>query len=118
MRKNTVKILFFVLLVTPTLFSIAFAKEFRYDSHGKRDPFSLASRSIKGADVNVTHLKLEGVVMDPKGHSLAVVNGEMVGEGDRIGSTILVKKITKEGVEFENNGQAFTIPIVVDNNKE
>lgn len=120
MRNQTKNILrvFTVIFVFQLFFSIAFAKEFRYDSHNKRDPFSLASASGKiGKDANgATHLRLEGVVMDPKGKSLAVVNGEMVGEGDSIGGTILVKKITKDSVQFENNGQTVTIPIV--NNKE
>ena len=104
-----------LFFLTQLIFSIAFAKEFRYDSHGKRDPFFLSSKVVKtiAEDTGaVTNLKLEGVVMDPKGRSLAVVNGEMVGEGDRVGGLVVVRHITNQGVEFENNGKTFTIPIV------
>ena len=111
---------YFIVLTSATFFfaisffSIAFAKEFRYDSHDKRDPFALAARATKVLDNggSVANLKLEGVIMDPHGRSLALVNGEMVGEGDRIGGVVLVKKVIKDRVEFENNGQVFTIPIV------
>ena len=105
---------FWTAALIPLVFSVAFAEEFRYDSHGKRDPFLIS----KGTNVTLddtgskVDLKLEGVVLDPKGRSVAVVNGEMVGENDQIGVSITVKKITKEGVEFESEGKSFTIPIV------
>ena len=107
---------FWVAALFPLVFSVAFAEEFRYDSHGKRDPFLIS----KGANVTLddtgskVDLKLEGVVLDPKGRSVAVVNGEMVWEGDQIGGSVTVKKITIQGVEFESEGKSFTIPIVAE----
>jgi hypothetical protein len=105
----------FICLVLQTLFSIAIAGEFRYDSHGKRDPFLIASKArtiIAEDDGMMTHLKLEGVVVDPKGNSIAIVNGEMLKEGDQIGESIVVKRITSQGVEFDNDGKSFNVPIV------
>ncbi len=104
---------FGLLFLAQFVFSMAFAEEFSYDSHGKRDPFSIS----KGTKITLEdssskiNIKLEGVVVDPKGHSVAVINGEMVGEGDKIGDQITVKKITNQGVEFESDGKTFNIPI-------
>ena len=106
--------LFGFIIFLGVVFQVAFADEFRYDSHGKRDPFSIS----RGAKVKVDesgskiNLKLEGVVVDPSGRSVAIVNGEMVSEGDKVGGLITVKKITSQGVEFESEGKAFSIPIV------
>ncbi|PIQ87246.1 MAG: hypothetical protein COV74_01620 [Candidatus Omnitrophica bacterium CG11_big_fil_rev_8_21_14_0_20_45_26] len=99
------------------LFSLAFADDFRYDSHGKRDPFmepSMRTAVVKQETGSITNLRLEGVVIDPGGRSVAIVNGEMVGAGDQIGNQIVVKKITNHGVEFENNGKVFTIPLITE----
>lgn len=105
----------FVFLMCDTFFSMAVAAEFSYDSHGKRDPFFIVNKArtiVAEDDGYMTHLKLEGVVVDPKGKSVAIVNGEMFNEGDKISDSILVKKITNEGVEFESGGKSFNIPIV------
>lgn len=103
-----------ICLIAQSFFSIAIAGEFRYDSHGKRDPFLIASKArtiVAEDDGYMTHLKLEGVVVDPKGNSIAIVNGEMLKEGDQIGESIVVKRISNQGVEFENNGKSFSVPI-------
>ena len=107
------KILVAVFFVI-NFFSIAIAEEFRYDSRGKRDPFSVAAKGsslLEGAGT-LAQLKLEGVVVDPKGKSVAIVNGEMFTEGARIGDSVTIKKITDKGVEFESEGKIVNIPIV------
>lgn len=108
--------IFFLMLSYPLFFSIALAEEFRYDSHAKRDPFSIAKSTKITVDDSKSKvdIKLEGVVLDPGGKSVAVINGDMVAAGDKIGDSILVKKITKQGVEVEQDGKTFTIPIVTE----
>ena len=52
-------------------FSLAFAEEFRYDSHGKRDPFISPSEVLTVGNHQIGHgeLRIEGVIIDPKGGS-------------------------------------------------
>jgi len=121
LRTKRFMIIFKVLAITLTvfitnIFSLVFAEEFRYDSHGKRDPFSLPKSGVKKKIVarssgSLTSLRLEGVVVDPGGQSLAIVNGEMVSEGDKIGDLITVYKIYRSGVDFLANGKLINIAI-------
>lgn len=105
---------FFLCFFFPAVFSVVIASEFSYDSHDKRDPFLVVEKTktiVATEDGAITQLKLEGIVLDPKGRSVAIVNGEMVKEGDRIGDQIVVKRITKQGVEFDSKGKVISIPI-------
>lgn len=92
-------------------FSMALADEFRYDSHGKRDPFVsltdlLASRGKQG--IGYGELHLEGVIIDPKGRSYAIVNGQIVQEGDKF-EGFLLKKIEPNQVTFEKEGEEIEV---------
>ena len=113
---NRVNYAISIFLCAISFFSVALNAEFSYDSHGKRDPFNAGSKSKPTQTAEkkvVTNLKLEGVVVDPAGKSVAIVNGEMVSEGDKLGDSIMVKKISKQGVQFEQEGQSIFIPIIV-----
>lgn len=48
-------------------------------------------------------LKLESVLVSPS-RRVAVINGQVVGEGDKIGSAKVIQ-IRKEGVKISNNGK-------------
>jgi len=61
-----------------------------------RDPFS-EKDAIQGGDLAVSDLKLEGVLFHYGNVPRAIINGELVGEGDKIG-TITVVKISKDDV--------------------
>lgn len=92
-------------------FSLVFADEFRYDSHGKRDPFISPAFSSGGSSRFAPgDLRLEGIIVDLKGQSYAIVNGEIVKEGQTLQGFIL-KKIVANEVEFEQDGQKFAIPL-------
>jgi len=103
-------LVFFIFLSS----SAALAEEktsFVYDSHDKRDPFwSLVSPSgaVITYDKNLRHgdLSLEGVIYDPKGKSLAIINGKVFKIGSQIAGYTLFKVeesrvfLTKDSKEF------------------
>ncbi len=92
-------------------FSLVFADEFRYDSHGKRDPFlSPTTQSVAEGQLSHGELKLEGIVVDKKGQSYAVVNSEIVREGQKF-QGFLLKKITTHEVTFQRDDEIFKIPL-------
>lgn len=113
------KFLSFTVIVL--LFSgSSFAEEiFEYDSKGKRDPFvPLISES--GAYVSdaygvssVKDIRLEGIVWDESNGSIAIVNGEIVSEGQKIGIAEVVK-IEKDAVLFEIDNQEVRIELSED----
>lgn len=100
-------ILIVVLLLALFEFSLAFAEEFRYDSHGKRDPF-ISSQEEVGGQLGFGELQLEGVIVDPKGNSYAIVNNEIIREGDLL-QGFLLKKIESTKVLFEKGGEDFEV---------
>lgn len=103
-----------IIIFGTAIFSVATANEFRYDSHGKRDPFVIAPKGGGMAEKGIGSLasvKLEGVIADPKGGSFAVINGEVVRQGEKLGG-VVVRKITDRGVQLEFEGKTFFIPVV------
>lgn len=67
-------------------FSLAPAGEIKYDTAGRRDPFvplvgpdGVMSFRTKSADFIV-----EGIIYDPSGDSMVIVNGEVVRPGDYV----------------------------------
>lgn len=79
------------------------AEEFTYASKGKRDPFTPlighgALRQVKGAVEirSVADIELEGIVYDPKGGSMAIINGMPLKEGDQVGAAVIDKIESKK----------------------
>ena len=115
--------LVFLLAVVQTIALYAQEKPFIYDSHDKRDPFipqlSKEGKAIATLDAQkADELRLEGIIWDPKGEPLAVINGNVVGVNDSkygytvleiyadqvkisIGKNIYFLKLFKEGGENE-----------------
>ena len=110
--KIGVLIPFFILLI----FSMAFAEEFRYDSKGKRDPFlsPLQAASMR-SHLGPGDLRLEGIIFDPGKSSYALVNGEIVREGQKF-SGYLLKKIDANQVVFQKEDDVLVIPLREDEN--
>ena len=105
-----------IVFILHSVFYLAFGGDFRYDSHGKRDPFSLpktAEKKVvtKAKTGSLTNMKLEGVAVDPGGVSIAVINGNMYAEGDQLAEGIILKEVTDTGVVFNQNGTLVTIPL-------
>ncbi|MBN1794444.1 MAG: hypothetical protein JW844_05715 [Candidatus Omnitrophica bacterium] len=86
---------------------------FLYDAKKQRDPFVplLKPDGTPNADVygpgSIEELNLEGIAWDSGGEGIAIINGNLVKEGDKIGNITIVK-ITKEGVQVEIDGELFT----------
>ncbi len=111
-----VRILFVVLLMA-IVAEFTFAEEgFEYDTKGNRDPFvPLVSKG--GAYVSdaygisgINDIRLEGIVWDSAQGSIAIINGEIVKEGQEIGSA-KVLRIDKDAVVFEVNREEIRIEL-------
>ena len=98
-----------ILAGTVTIFSLAFGEEFRYDSHKKRDAFIAPDAGgVIAGKFSQGELRLEGVIIDRKGGSYAIVNGDVVKEGSEFNGYLL-KKVDPNRVTFEKNGEPVEI---------
>ncbi len=104
---------FIICLLYIVICNAAYTQEtYIYDSRGKRDPFvSLISivpppeekKIIESLEDIVSiedarlYVRLQGIAHDASGKKVAILNGEMVKEGETIGR-LTVKRIFKNGV--------------------
>lgn len=109
--------IFFVLAVcvSPVVFAPADGGAFVYDDHSQRDPFvpqvSAAGTVVTyEADLTAGDMVLEGIVADAQGNNMAVINGKIVRQGDRIG-LFAVTVVRPEDVELVKDGQRFTVKL-------
>lgn len=96
-RVSTVFIIVFSLMSTFSIFIEGRVFAFEYESKDKRDPFiplvisqkriSLGLEAVETVD----DVKFEGVIFDPGGGSVAILNGEIVKEGEKIHNVEIVK---------------------------
>lgn len=105
------KIFLLNVIVLCCVFNV-FAEEgvFKYDSGNKRDPFvPLVSKDgthvpdaygIKG----IRDIRLEGIVWEQGGSSIAIINGEIVKPGDEIG-LVKVLRIDDNAVVLGIDGE-------------
>ncbi|MDE2027118.1 MAG: hypothetical protein KGK03_00785 [Candidatus Omnitrophica bacterium] len=105
-------ILGLILLSVNSVYAYA---DFVYDDHGKRDPFvplvSSAGMIVTyDEDLAVNDLVLEGIVTDPSGDNMAIVNGKIVKANDTIGP-YHVEKIAFDHVEFLKGTEKFILKI-------
>ena len=88
---------------------------FVYDSKGKRDPF-LSLVSPEGYLINIepfsesSEISIEGIIYDPQGTSLAIINGEVLKAGDTIGRFEVIK-IGKGKVILLKDSERFEIEL-------
>jgi len=106
------------ILFLSIFWNFSFAQEaFTYDAKGKRDPFiplvTPEGRLLK-LDREETSsglgLLLEGIIYDEHGLSYAIVNGEVVNIGDKVGD-YQVLKIEKNKIIFIKGGQTTEIQL-------
>lgn len=97
-----VLILFFGIISA----GLSFSQEIRYQSGDRRDPFVPIDRTAPTAS-SVSGIQIEGILYDPKGKSMVVIQGQMYKEGDLIGKQKIVSirsnkvVILAKGVETE-----------------
>ena len=86
---------------------------FEYNDHGRRDPFwRLVSPS--GAilsydkDISVSDMILEGIIYEPDGMALAIINGEIVKKNDSIGLYV-ISEIEQSRVILNRGQERFVL---------
>ena len=91
------------------------AERFRYNSKGRRDPFTPLVRDGRivaistGGYAETSKPVLYGVLWDPGGNSIALVNDGEVRVGDMVGDYRVVE-IRKDAVVLANGGE----PVVIE----
>ena len=102
----------FLVLMSLTMAS-AQQDTFVYNDHGKRDPFwRLVSPS--GSIINyekdllISDMVLEGIMMDSHGHNIAIINGTVVKEGDKLG-LFTIQKIDPLTITLQKGEETFTL---------
>jgi len=111
----TVMLIGAVVIVLPHLLS---GSAFGYDSQGQRDPFvpliGLEEKKVRPSCleemVAIEDLILEGIAISPSGKNVAILNGRMVKERDKIGA-IQIKKISKKNIELSINGKDYGLSL-------
>jgi len=123
-RVNYKWIIFFaVLAIMPVRSLGANAKDkelvletdFTYNDNGKRDPFwsLLGSRGVimnYDKDILLSDMVVEGVMAEPTGESVAIINGSIVKLGDKVG-LFVVKDIKPNAVILEKGQETFTLKL-------
>ncbi len=104
---------FLFLLLSATVFGAD--ESFIYDDHGKRDPlWRLVSPDGVimnfDKDLLVSDMILEGIIFDPNGKSLAIVNGNVVKVDDMIG-LFAVSKIEQKKVILSKDQETFILEL-------
>ncbi len=91
-----------------------YENKFIYKNKGLRDPFialvTIDGRILPGARevTESTNVELEGIIWDPNGKSLAIINGKLVKEKQRI-MNLQVLKIKKDSVLLQKEGKVIVI---------
>ena len=109
------KLLFLILSLLLAAHGWAQEAGFKYDDHAKRDPlWSLVNENgvIQDFDNDfaVSDLTLQGIVADPAGNNIAIINGRVVKTHEMIGQYI-VGKITKDIVELIKGQERFELKL-------
>ena len=88
---------------------------FVYDDHGKRDPlWTLLGH--RGAivnydnDIQAIDMVLEGIMAEPTGDSVAIINVSILKVGDKVGFFI-VKEIQNNAVVMQKGQEIFTLKL-------
>ncbi len=96
--------------------SPAIGENFKYESHGRRDPFVPLvgierPTTTRLEDItSIGDVRLEGMASGPGGKLVAILNGEIVKEGDRFGE-IEIGKINKKAVTLIMGGKNYIIDL-------
>ncbi|MBI4342164.1 MAG: hypothetical protein HY599_02215 [Candidatus Omnitrophica bacterium] len=89
---------------------------FRYNSKGRRDPFAPLVRDgqlvsvAQSAPVQTSHPMLHGILWDPDGQSIALINDMEAKVGDTIGD-YQVTEIRYDAVVLSNGGEPLVLEI-------
>ena len=102
----------FALLIL--LAQCALCDGFKYESKGKRDPFVPLVGVSRPAVVSLEDItsaedvKVEGIATGAQGKKVAILNGEFLKEGDKVGEVELVK-VEKKFVTISIGGKSYNL---------
>lgn len=89
-------------------------EKYTYTYQSKRDPFvsliSPAGYLLNLEPQDNSTLQLEGIMFDPKGDSMAIINGELLRVGDTLGD-VLVTSIEADKVTVIKNNEKIVIEL-------
>ena len=94
---------------------LADEKIFVYQDHGRRDPMwplvtSSGAVMSYETEVFVSDMVLEGVIVDPSGQNLAIINGVIVKNSDTIGQYV-VRNISPNSVVLMKGQEEFILKL-------
>ncbi len=116
MRTFPIKFFLLIFVLSALAYGGQSENVFEYKSKNKRDPFlSLVTkdgRILPGArPVSETgNIVLEGIIWDTQGKSVAIINGKLLRERDRI-SGVQILKIKKSSVIMQREGKVLVIEL-------
>lgn len=105
------------LMLTVFLAASGISDGYKYESHGKRDPFVPLVGSGKAVKLglkdaaSIADVKLEGIASGSGSKLIAILNGEIVKEGDRFGN-VEITKITGKSVMIVMSGKKYVIGLI------
>ena len=103
----------FIIVVFTATNVFASEQSFKYDDHGKRDPFwpLVDSSGIilnYDADFLISDISLEGIITGADGRNFAIINGKIVSQNDRIGQFV-IDEIQKNTVVLMKSNKRYEI---------
>ncbi len=102
---------------------VAAADQIRYEATGKRDPFvpligqdKTAATSLDDV-TSIEDIKLEGIAVGARGRRVAIINGQMLKDDDKVG-LIEMRKITSTTVTLLFDGKEYALNLSQEKRKE
>lgn len=110
------KIVSIILISSAAIFILVFAygESFQYESKGKRDPFVPLIGSGKAVTtglediVSIDDVNLEGIAVGLRGKRIAVINGQLLKENEKIGNLKIIR-ITDKMVTLSINDKVYQL---------
>ena len=95
--------------------SLSAAEKSLYNAHGKRDPFwRLVSPSGAllnyDSDLQLSDMALDGIISDPNGQNLAIINSVIVKTNDKIGLYV-VSEVDKDKVILTKGAEIYVLKL-------
>jgi hypothetical protein len=105
-RKNKTVLRFLIGLLLLILAAGSLnAEEIAYDAGKRRDPFvPLTGEDSELVSASSSGVKLEGIIYDPDGRSMAILNGKAYQAGEAVGDAKVVR-IQKDQVVVSTGGE-------------
>ena len=112
-------LLLFLIILQGAVFAVAEEDAYVYDSRGRRDPFiplvGVTATAVSSLDdvMSIEDVKLQGVASNAAGVQVAIINGEMIKEGEKSGRVTL-KEIAKEKIVILIDEESYEVSLYSD----